>query len=38
MMFSEENPKLLMKHIEVKNCKMILMYAFGKQIYTETAV
>jgi hypothetical protein len=38
MMFSEENLKLLMQHIEVKNSKMILMYAFGNQKYTETAV
>jgi hypothetical protein len=38
MMFSEENPKLFMKHIKVKNSKMILMYTFGNQKYTETAV
>jgi hypothetical protein len=38
MMFSEENPKLSMKHIEFKTSKMILMYTFGNQKYTETAV
>jgi hypothetical protein len=38
MMFSEENPKLSMKYIEVKNSKMILTYAFGNQKYKETAV